>query len=236
MSQGLAFTHMPMHSFTHLLMHLPMHFLGGLMLLCGFALLAQRRFAGMLTLYRLAALALSAAIFWQGCARLSAGLILAALLTLAVKPILLPRALHRLPRHPGASPQGEMAMPAALALILGLALTAIAMQAGLSGPLPPAGPADLAAREPLALALAVVLLGLLLMAVRRQAPAQFIGFLMAENGLVLAAIGMPGMPFAALLILALLAFSLAGLLTLRLRAESGIPASNGLGPAGGIEV
>ena len=209
--------------------------LGGLMLLCGFALLAQRRLAAMLPLYRLAALALGAAVFWQACVRQSGGLLLAALLTLAVKPVLLPRALRNMPFPSEPSSPGETALPAALAMIIGLALTAIAMQAVLSGPVPPSGPVDIPLRAQLALSLSVVLLGLLLMAIRRLATGQFIGFLAAENGLALAATGIPGMPWAAGLVLALLAFSLLGLFILRLRAEPAFPASNAPEPAGGWE-
>ena len=66
----------------------------------------------------------------------------------------------------------------------------------------------------------MVLLGLLLMIVRRNALAQIIGFLSMENGLVLAAIGMPGMPFVAefsVALLVLLAFLVVGVFLLRIR-------------------
>ena len=54
--------------------------------------------------------------------------------------------------------------------------------------------ADPLAREDLAFALAVILLGLLLMVTRRNAVSQVIGFMSLENGLVLAATGAKGMP------------------------------------------
>ena len=54
--------------------------------------------------------------------------------------------------------------------------------------------ADLLAREDLAFALAVVLLGLLMMVTRRNAVSQVVGFMSLENGLVLAATGAKGMP------------------------------------------
>src|SRR6202140_822008 len=50
------------------------------------------------------------------------------------------------------------------------------------------------AREDLAFALSVVLLGLLMMVTRRNAVSQVIGFMSLENGLVLAATGAKGMP------------------------------------------
>ena len=49
-------------------------------------------------------------------------------------------------------------------------------------------------RETLALALATVLLGLLMMITRRNAVTQVIGFLSLENGVILGAVGVRGMP------------------------------------------
>ena len=49
-------------------------------------------------------------------------------------------------------------------------------------------------REDLALALSVVLLGLLMMMTRRNAVSQVVGFMSLENGLILAATGAEGMP------------------------------------------
>ena len=50
------------------------------------------------------------------------------------------------------------------------------------------------AREALAMALAIVLLGFLMMIVRRNAVTQIVGFMSMENGLILAATGARGMP------------------------------------------
>jgi hydrogenase-4 component E len=50
------------------------------------------------------------------------------------------------------------------------------------------------AREDLALALSVVLLGGLMMITRRNLISQVIGLLSLENGLILAAVGVAGMP------------------------------------------
>jgi hydrogenase-4 component E len=56
------------------------------------------------------------------------------------------------------------------------------------------GTAGVLAREDLAFALAVILLGLLMMVTRRNAIGQVIGFMSIENGLILAATGAQGMP------------------------------------------
>jgi hydrogenase-4 component E len=50
------------------------------------------------------------------------------------------------------------------------------------------------ARDELALAMAIVLLGFLMMIVRRNAVTQVVGFMSMENGLILAATGAQGMP------------------------------------------
>ena len=66
-------------------------------------------------------------------------------------------------------------------MLLGMGLVALAMVVTLRAT---AG-ADLLAREDLAFALAVVLLGLLMMVTRRNAVSQVVGFMSLENGLVL---------------------------------------------------
>jgi hydrogenase-4 component E len=50
------------------------------------------------------------------------------------------------------------------------------------------------AREDLAFALSVILLGMLMMVTRRNAVTQVVGFMSIENGLILAAAGAQGMP------------------------------------------
>jgi hydrogenase-4 component E len=57
-----------------------------------------------------------------------------------------------------------------------------------------ANDADALAREDLAFALSVVLLGMLMMVVRRNAVSMVVGFMSLENGLILAAAGAKGMP------------------------------------------
>ena len=45
------------------------HLMGGIILLCGFLQLSQRRLSAMITLYQSEALVLSAAALWQGFAQ-----------------------------------------------------------------------------------------------------------------------------------------------------------------------
>lgn len=169
------------------------HFTGGMLLLCGLWLLVQRRLAGMIGLYQLQSLLLAAAAAWQGIAQAEAGLVLTGIITLAAKGLVLPCVLREIVRRFGLARAVERTLPVAPTLLLGVGVIGIAM---LVVPPGPAGGLPLA-RADLALALAVVLLGLLVMVSRRTALAQIIGFLAAENGLVLAAIAMPGLPFVA---------------------------------------
>jgi len=192
------------------------HFLGGLLLLCAFALLSQRRLAAMISLYQAEAVILGAAAFWQGFVQHSPDLLLTGFITVSIKAIALPIALRRITHRLNLLRAVEISMPVGVSMILGVGLIGIAVMVVL----PVTSHAVVLTREDLALALSVVLLGLLLMSVRRNAMAQVIGFLSTENGLVLAAIGMPGMPFVAELsvaLLVLMAFLVLGVFIFRVR-------------------
>ena len=75
-------------------------------------------------------------------------------------------------------------------------------------------------RETLAIALSVVLIGFLVMITRRNAVTQVVGFMSLENGLVLAAVGVKGMPLVVEMSVAfsvLIAFILFGMFFFRIR-------------------
>jgi hydrogenase-4 component E len=83
-----------------------------------------------------------------------------------------------------------------------------------------AAAADPVAREDLAFALSVVLIGLLMMVTRRNAVSQVVGFMSLENGLVLAATGARGMPLVVEISVAfsiLIAFIVIGIFLFRIR-------------------
>lgn len=192
------------------------HLMGGIILLCGFLLLSQRRLAAMITLYQCQAFVLSAAAFWQGYAQSEVNLYLTALITLVLKALLLPWGLRQIVARFNMIRAVETAVPVELSMILGLGLIGVAVLVVL----PTTMSAVSLTREDLAIALSVVLLGLLMMVERRNALAQIIGFLSTENGLVLAATGMPGMPFVAefsVALLVLLAFLVVGVFLFRIR-------------------
>jgi hydrogenase-4 component E len=192
------------------------HALGAVMLLCAFAMLSQRRLAAMISLYQIEAITLTAAAFWQGFAQHEINLYLTGFITLVIKAVLAPIALRRIVHHFNLIRAVETAMPVGLSMILGVALIGIAVLVVL----PITVNAVTLTREDLAISLSIVLLGLLVMTTRRNALSQVIGFLSTENGLVLAAIGMPGMPFVAELSVALLvlvAFLVVGVFVFRIR-------------------
>ncbi len=86
--------------------------------------------------------------------------------------------------------------------------------------LPVTAHADPVAREDIALALSVVLIGLLMMVTRRNAVSQVVGFLSLENGINLAATGAQGMPLVVEISVAfsvLIAFIVIGIFLFRIR-------------------
>ncbi len=97
------------------------HLLGGIMLLCAFSLLSQRRLAAMITLYQVEAFTLAAAAFWQGYAQGAWDLYLTGLITLAIKAILLPIGLRQIVQRFNLTRAVENAMPIGLSMILGVA-------------------------------------------------------------------------------------------------------------------
>jgi hydrogenase-4 component E len=192
------------------------HLLGGMLLLCAFSLLSQRRLSAMISIYQGEALILSAAAFWQGFAQHEWALYLTGVITLVIKALAAPIVLRMIVQRFALIRAVETAMPVGLSMILGVALIGVAVLVVL----PTTMNSVTLTREDLAISLSVVLLGLLVMTTRRNAVSQVIGFLSTENGLVLAAIGMPGMPFVAELsvaLLVLMAFMVVGVFLFRLR-------------------
>ena len=101
-------------------------------------------------------------------------------------------------------------------MLMGIGLVALSMVVML----PAAAEADPIAREDLALALSVILLGLLIMVTRQNAISQIVGFMSLENGLVLAATGARGMPLVVEISVAfsvLVAFIVIGVFLFRIR-------------------
>ncbi len=192
------------------------HLLAGTLVLVSFMLLYQSRLYALLNIFALHAVVLAASVGWQALAQDAPHLYVTAAIALLFKGIVIPVALHRIIVRLGIHRQIENVVGVGLTMLLGIGLVALSMVVMLRVT---AG-ADALAREDLAFALSVVLLGLLMMVTRRNAVSQVIGFMSLENGLVLAATGARGMPLVVEFSVAfsvLIAFIVIGIFLFRIR-------------------
>jgi hydrogenase-4 component E len=192
------------------------HLLAGSLVLVSFLELYQDRLYALINMFALHALVLAASVAWQAHIQEAPHLYITAAIALAFKAIVIPVALHRIVRALGIHREIETAVGIGLTMIAGMGLVALSMVIMLRV----TPDADPIAREDLAFALAVVLLGLLLMVTRRNAVGQVIGFMSLENGLVLAAAGAKGMPLVVEISVAfsiLIAFIVIGIFLFRIR-------------------
>jgi hydrogenase-4 component E len=165
--------------------------LAALGLLASFSLLAQARLTAAIHVFA-----------WQGVmVALVTGLVavvsgihhlfLSALLTFALKSLLIPWMLHRLVRSLSMERHVEIVTHPTLLLLAGAGLVIFSYWVVL-----PIQRLELAStRNIIAVSLSMVLLGLWMMVARRQVVAQVLGFMSMENGLFLAAVASTrGMP------------------------------------------
>jgi hydrogenase-4 component E len=192
------------------------HFFAGTMVLVSLMLLYQDRLSALLNVFAFQALVLALSVAWQAYIQNAPHLYLTAAIALSVKAIIIPFALHRMIRNLGIHREIETAINIGPTMLAGLALVALSMVVILRV----TTHADMLAREDLAFALSVVLLGLLMMVTRRNAVSQVVGFMSLENGLILAATGAKGMPFVVEISVAfsvLVAFIVIGIFLFRIR-------------------
>jgi hydrogenase-4 component E len=166
------------------------HLLGGGVLLLSFVLLYQRRISALINAFAVQGALLALAAAWQGWAQDAAGLYLTALIAFAAKAVAIPLALRALVTRLAMHRSVETALGIGPSLVAAVALVGLSVLVVL----PATAGAGTLAREDLALALSVVLLGMLMMITRRNAISQVIGLLSLENGLILGAVGVAGMP------------------------------------------
>lgn len=192
------------------------HFLAGSLVLVSLMLLYQDRLSALLNVFAFQAIVLALSVAWQAYAQGAPHLYLTAAIALSVKAIIIPVALHRMIRRLGIHREVETAINIGPTMLAGLGLVALSMVVILRV----TAEADMLAREDLAFALSVVLLGLLMMVTRRNAVSQVVGFMSLENGLILAATGAKGMPFVVEISVAfsvLIAFIVIGIFLFRIR-------------------
>ncbi len=192
------------------------HMLAGGLVLLSLMQLYQDRLYALLNVFALHALVLSLSVAWQAYAQSAHHLYVTAAIALVFKAIVIPVALHRIIVRLGIHREIENVVGVGATMLLGMGLVALSMVVMLRVTME----ADPLAREDLAFALSVVLLGLLMMVTRRNAVSQVVGFMSIENGLVLAATGAKGMPFVVEISIAfsiLVAFIVVGIFLFRIR-------------------
>ena len=192
------------------------HLLAGSLVLVSFMLLYQDRLYALLNVYALHAVVLAMSVAWQAYAQGAPHLYITAAIALGFKAIVIPVALHRMIKQLGIHRQIETVVGIGPTMLVGIGLVALSMVVILRV----TPEADPMAREDLAFALSVVLLGLLMMVTRSNVVSQVVGFMSLENGLVLAATGAKGMPFVVEISVAfsiLIAFIVIGIFLFRIR-------------------
>jgi hydrogenase-4 component E len=158
-------------------------FLAAFVLLTAFGMLAQRRMNGLIHLFTWQGIFLSVNTALVGYVAARHHLYISSLLTLALKVVLLPWILHVLVRRLRIHKEIEVVVNIPMTMLIGIALVVFSYH--LTAPVRQIS--TLITRSTLAVGLATVMIGLLMMITRRHAVTQIIGFLALENGLFFAA-------------------------------------------------
>lgn len=157
--------------------------LAALILLTAFGLLVQRRIYGLLHIFALQGFFLSVSTAVVGYSAGLHHLYISAVLTLAIKVIVLPYILYTLIHRLRIHKEVEEVVNIPTTMLIGITLVIYSYH--LTAPIRELS--DFITRSTLAVALATVMLGLLMMIIRKKAVTQIIGFLALENGLFFAA-------------------------------------------------
>ena len=192
------------------------HLLAGGLVLVSFAMLYQDRMFALINVFAIHAMVLALSVAWQAYVQDAPHLYVTASIALVFKAGVIPAALRRIVERLKIHREIETVVGIGLTMLAGMALVALSTVVMLRV----TATADPLAREDLAFALSIVLLGLLMMVSRRNAVSQVIGFMSLENGLVLAATGAKGMPLVVEISVAfsvLIAFIVIGIFLFRIR-------------------
>jgi hydrogenase-4 component E len=192
------------------------HLTGATVLLAGFVMLYQRRLLGVFRAFAAQSWALAAAAAWQASSQDAPHLYITAAIALGVNGIAAPLVLNRIVRRLDIHRTVETAVGIGATMLAAMGLVALSTLLVL----PVTASSTALTRETLAIALSVVLIGLLVMSTRRNAVIQVVGFISIENGLTLAAVGIKGMPLVVEMTVAfslLIAFILFGMVFFRIR-------------------
>jgi len=187
-------------------------------LVLSFFLLLQRRLQGVIRFYGFQALMLACASAWQAYSQDAPHLYVTAAIALFFKAILIPIVLHRITVSFDLHRSLDTALGISTTMLLGVSLVALSILLVF----PVTTSSGALTREGLTIALSVVLLGFLMMIARRNAISQVVGFMSLENGLILAAVSVKGMPLVVELSIAfsvLIAFIIFGIFFFHIREQ-----------------
>ena len=154
-----------------------------IMLLLGFAMLAQRRILTLINLFMMQGMVLAASTLIVALTTGQSHLFWSVALTVLLKVIGLPYILHRLIRQLSVKWDVETLLNIPTTMLAGIALVIVAFNVAQ----PISQLAGTITRSTLGIALACVLLSVLMMITRSKAVPQVIAFLSMENGLFFAA-------------------------------------------------
>jgi hydrogenase-4 component E len=192
------------------------HLLAGGLVLISLLMLFQDRLTALINVFAAQAVTLALSVAWQAYIQAAPHLYITAALALVLKALVIPLALHRIIKRLGIHREIDQVVGVGPTMLAGVGLVALSLVVMLRV----TEASDRLAREDLAFALSVVLLGLLMMVTRRNAVGMIIGFMSLENGLVLAATGAKGMPLVVEISVAfsvLIAFIVIGIFLFRIR-------------------
>jgi hydrogenase-4 component E len=158
-------------------------FLAAFVLLTAFAMLVQKRIYGLIHLFAWQGLFLALNTAIVGYYADKHHLYITSVLTLSLKVIVLPYILHVLIHRLKIHKEVETIVNIPTTMLIGIGLVIFSYH--LTAPVRELS--TLITRSTLAIALATVMIGLLMMITRRHAVTQIIGFLAMENGLFFAA-------------------------------------------------
>ena len=165
--------------------------LAALVLLSSFALLAQTRMLSLIHVFAWQGVLLSATTALVALVSGQHHLYTSALLTFCLKALLIPWILHRLIIRLGIQSEVESLVGPARVLLAGASLVVFSYWVAL----PIVQISTLITRNTIAVSMAIVLLGMLMIITRSKAVSQVVGFMAMENGLFFAAVvstyGMP---------------------------------------------
>src|SRR5512135_2556979 len=147
------------------------------LLLLSFALLAQRRVLSLIHLFTMQGLTLVASTTMMAHFTAQPHLYFSALLTFALKVVVIPLLLHRLVRRLNVRWDVESLINIPTTMLIGIVLVIFAFN--LAAPI--SSLSEGITRGLIGIALASVLLSLLMMLTRRKAISQVVGFLAMEN-------------------------------------------------------